>query len=954
MGKLLSVIKATIGCAALLLAAMPGTTLATTQVSAVRVALAQDHTRIVLESNTPIRFNLVSLTNPDRLALDLEGVDLNAVLTELSGKVGAHHPYLKPVRIRQSGPDMVRLELDLKTEAEPRIFTLKPEGEHGFRLVLDIYPAQPVGPALARQQQMPPTEPVAEPVPAGPPPTPDRQIAQQKPAAPAPDAVKAQQPVVAVAPPPETAKQAAVEAVAGEEVWLAVRINQQELAETALLLRRNDGRLLVRGEDLQRWRLRLPDVAPRSHGGEAYYPLDALRGLSYQMDESSQALVVDAAPGLFVATALKGAAAGFTVPTAAPPGGFLNYDVFANHAQGQTKTSGLLELGGFGGWGAGVSSFLARDLGGDTPFIRLDTTWTHDRPAELASLRLGDAISEAGDWGRSVRFGGVQWATNFATQPGFIAFPLPGLSGEAVLPSTVDLYVNDALRMRREVPAGPFSIQDLPVVTGQGEARLVVRDLLGRERIITQPYYASPRLLQQGLHDYSYELGLVRENFGIAGNDYGRPLAVGTHRLGFSDRFTGEARGELLGDQQTMGLGGAFLWPAAGVFTAALAASRGYHGAGGLLGLGFARQSSGLSFGANTQLTSERFVQLGLQPGEPAPRQVSQAFVSLPTSGYGSVGLAYTHQGFRDREEIKLLSASYSVSLGKAGFLSVSMLRFLSGDAKTAIGLTLTLPLDARTSASVSATAQPGSEQALLQVQRNLPAGSGVGYRLLAGAGDSDRREAGVSAQNELGTYSLETAQSHGETGVRASASGGVAWLGGSAFLSRRITDSFAVVQVPDYPNVRIYADNQPIATTGSDGSALVPRLRPYEKNSVRIEQADLPLDAQIDAVQIDAVPYFRSGLLLQFPVKRSRGALLTVVLENGEPLPAGAVAQIVGEKNEFPAGLRGEVYLTGLAASNRLRVTWRGQSCAFTVPFPDTPEPLPHLGTYTCTGVKP
>ncbi len=126
----------------------------------------------------------------------------------------------------------------------------------------------------------------------------------------------------------------------------------------------------------------------------------------------------------------------------------------------------------------------------------------------------------------------------------------------------------------------------------------------------------------------------------------------------------------------------------------------------------------------------------------------------------------------------------------------------------------------------------------------------------------------------------------------------------------------------------------------------------------MRIEQSDIPLDAQIDILQLDAVPYFRSGLVLKFPVKRSRGALLTVVLENGEPLPAGAQVQIIGDnilENElFPTGMRGEVYLTGLAMNNRLRVTWREQSCEFALPFPETTDPQPHLGTYTCTGVEP
>ena len=60
-------------------------------------------------------------------------------------------------------------------------------------------------------------------------------------------------------------------------------------------------------------------------------------------------------------------------------------------------------------------------------------------------------------------------------------------------------------------------------------------------------------------------------------------------------------------------------------------------------------------------------------------------------------------------------------------------------------------------------------------------------------------------------------------------------------------------------------------------------------------------------------------------------------------------------EQNEiFPSGLRGEVYLTGLAVSNRLRVTLLEQSCEFMLPFPVSTEPLPYLGSYTCTMVEP
>ncbi|HEV7616906.1 MAG TPA: fimbria/pilus outer membrane usher protein, partial [Burkholderiaceae bacterium] len=444
------------------------------------------------------------------------------------------------------------------------------------------------------------------------------------------------------------------------------------------------------------------------------------------------------------------------------------------------------------------------------------------------------------------------------------------------------------------------------------------------------------------------------DNYGVASNEYGRFVAVGTHRLGFTDHLTGEAHGEFLRDQQSVGLSAALLWPAAGVLSSSIAGSRSKGGDGSLLALGFERQSRWLSFGGSAQLATERFTQLGLQPGQPAPRQLGQAFISMATGGYGSFGLNYAHQNYRDRDEVKLVSASYSTTLGKLGFLSLSVLRSLGADAKTAVGLIFTRSLGENTSASASATRQADSRQAQLQIQRNLPAGSGVGYRLLAGTGDAERREAGVSLQNDVGTYGLETARFQGQTSYRGNASGGIAMLRGDTFLSRRIDDSFAVVKVPDYPNVRVYADNQIVARTGADGSALLPRLRPYQKNSVRIEQADLPLDAQIDSMQLDAVPYFRSGALLQFPVRRSRGALMTIILEHGEPLPAGALVRIAGQAEEFPTGLRGEVYLTGLEANNRLRINWRGQSCDIVVSFPATTEPLPHLGTHACIGVKP
>jgi outer membrane usher protein len=78
----------------------------------------------------------------------------------------------------------------------------------------------------------------------------------------------------------------------------------------------------------------------------------------------------------------------------------------------------------------------------------------------------------------------------------------------------------------------------------------------------------------------------------------------------------------------------------------------------------------------------------------------------------------------------------------------------------------------------------------------------------------------------------------------------------------------------------------------------------------------------------------------------------MKIVLDNGQPLPAGGTVQIIGQQEEFPIALQGNVYITGLATDNHLRVLWHEQSCELEVSFPETEEPLPDLGTFTCHGV--
>ena len=114
-------------------------------------------------------------------------------------------------------------------------------------------------------------------------------------------------------------------------------------------------------------------------------------------------------------------------------------------------------------------------------------------PERLATLRVGDGISAPGAWGRAVRFGGVQFGTNFATQPTLVTTPLLAARGEAVVPSTVDVFINGQRVASEAVPPGPFAIENLPGDHRRGRAA-------GRRHRCARPAAGPHPALLLGIH----------------------------------------------------------------------------------------------------------------------------------------------------------------------------------------------------------------------------------------------------------------------------------------------------------------------------------------------------------------------------------------------------------------------------------------------------------------------
>lgn len=122
-------------------------------VLAVRVWPAADYTRVAIEHSERLKFTHFTVKDPERLVVDLEGIEFNRVLEQLSSKIAPDDPNIKLLRAGRYKPGVVRLVMELKNEVKPQVFELAPVGEYGHRLVLDVYPLVPPDPMLQLLEQ---------------------------------------------------------------------------------------------------------------------------------------------------------------------------------------------------------------------------------------------------------------------------------------------------------------------------------------------------------------------------------------------------------------------------------------------------------------------------------------------------------------------------------------------------------------------------------------------------------------------------------------------------------------------------------------------------------------------------------------------------------------------------------------------------------------------------------
>ncbi|WP_167737577.1 fimbria/pilus outer membrane usher protein [Sphingomonas parva] len=742
---------------------------------------------------------------------------------------------------------------------------------------------------------------------------------------------------------------AAAEPAAGlRPALLDVSVNGQRSREPAMLLEDGQGGLYATAATLRLWRLRPPAGPPVAWEGESWYRLDTIQALRLRLSAEDQSLAIEVAAEGFELQSSALAPAAPMAMTPAAAGGFLNYDLLVEHARGDTSLNGAFEAGMAVRRGVLTTTFVGTIGDAGKKLVRLESGWTLDRPRTLTTLRIGDSISSSGPGSVPVRFGGVQYGRNFTVQPGYLTMPLPTYGGSATLPGVVDIYVNNVLQATREVGPGPFQLTDVPVQSGGGKVQIVTRDLLGRETVSEQSYYASSILLRRGLHDFSWEAGLVRRAFGLSSNDYGTPMASTTHRYGLTDGITLEGHLQASRRTQMAGVGATFALGNLGVAGGAASFSHSERGNGVRLAGSFERRTSGLSLGVRAESSSRNYAFIGLPDGEPLPRRTVQAFADVPFAR-GAAGLNIIARDFRGQPDERLAGLFVNHRLGKSASLQFYARRAIAGERQTVIGLHAAFLFGGRRSASAGMEAKGGTSLRL-SYQKDPPAGEGTGYRIAATAGALDGLDAVVTRNLRSAALTAQVSHAHGRTGVRAAASGSIGFAGKRVFASRTIGSSFAAVKVGDFQGVKVYADNQLVAVTDASGTAIIPALRPFERNVIRIDESDLPLDVTLASNELAVRPFAKAATLVRFAAERSGGVLMRVLLEDGRPLPPGAQVLAEGSDRVHVSAGNGQVYVDGLGGPTRLTASWPGGRCSFVAARPSGDDAQPRLENLICS----
>ncbi|MEF6560668.1 F4 (K88) fimbrial usher FaeD [Escherichia coli] len=593
----------------------------------------------------------------------------------------------------------------------------------------------------------------------------------------------------------------------------------------------------------------------------------------------------------------------------------VNYNANANTGRNNTSAFGSADLkANIGHWVVSSSATASTGDGGENSATI--NMFTASRAIRLLSADLLVGKTSTGDsmLGSTGTYG-VSLSRNNSMKPGNLGYT-PVFSGIANGPSRVTLTQNGRLLYSEMVPAGPFSITDVPLYTS-GDVTMKVTGEDGREQTQVFPLAVMNGQLSPGEHEFNLAAGLPDDDSDMDGAvfaaSYGYGLENLTLRTGlvFNQDWKGASAG------MVVGLG----WLGAVSVDGAYASAKYRDGShsGNKVQLAWSKQlePTNTSLRLSWSRRSEEYEDMSSFNPSEVYSQVNQGrrtkdewsvgisqpvgdLFSLSLSGwqrsYYPASVISAHRQQKDSGKERGITGTLSTQIKGATLnLGWSGSRNSDGENNWSASASVSVPfmlLDRRYSSSTSvSTSKDGGTgfSTGLSGSLNDRFSYGFGGGRDGDGGASSYLNASYSGDRAYLSGALNQSSSGGTSGS-VSASGSVLAVPAAKdiMFSRTTGDTVAVVNVKDTPGVKVTSGD---GQTNSDGNLVVP-LNSYGWNTVTIDAGTLPLSTELTNTSQKVVPTDKAVVWMPFDALKVKRYLLQVKQRNGEFVPGGTWAR--------------------------------------------------------------
>lgn len=615
--------------------------------------------------------------------------------------------------------------------------------------------------------------------------------------------------------------------------------------------------------------------------------------------------------------------------------------MFANYS---VRAGAGNSIDGYGEAGAVFGPWLLRS---DFTWDRRRGAWRSrsalefDQPAQQRRWIAGDQYSRPGDpFGSSARMVGLGVFRAFDLTPGFATFPGADIRGEMQAPGSVDVYSGGRLVAHEQLPPGPFSLRDLSLPRGVNDLRVVVNDPFAGTYELTDSFYANPRLLKSGLHEFDDRVGRLSTATDRDGIDGNALIASFNHRYGISDSLTAGMRVESFGRRRNIGASVDLRSPWGGLASAvARSESSDRIGLAWMLAYGYERRRFALNLGLRKRSADyEALLSPSTRSFFASSVQDRYASISFPISGSARLVARRTEQRYDDG------TASSNSDLDLAWRLARGIqasLRVGHRDGVVAPGYEFNLGIRvnlARDSLDIAFRRQGDLSAYQASMQRSAPIDRGWGYRASVEERDSKfSGQVNLEWVSPFGRSLLRLASLGSRTDAEIYHSGGLLWAEGQVFATQLGGQGYAIVKT-SLPGIPVLRENLLIARSNERGIALIPGLLPYLANAISVDTSGLAADVRFDDERMYTSVSRQGVSVLEFKMRKTQAmqAFLGIRAGGGFRRLKSGQAQFDQTGQVATIGHDGQVYLEDVGPGrHRIHASSEGKRFACDVDVP-------------------